>query len=331
MKKAIELNPKSPGADNKKPEKEEVPKPKLGMNKPVIGPSAIKKPNPKMNTPMGPKRMAFISALKNMAAKPGSGATMKSMIVKTLMEAVMKKAHGDKRDHPKIELFHEGKYMATTTWAPTLKHAKEAFIKKNPELDPQKVTASFKDAKKSLFTEEDLIGKPEEIKKSTVDADAAKLYKKSCDEPVAKADLVAGSKVDEMFKGWFIRQPEEMDTTKRGSKIVGYAKSGKPRLLSSFVNKAPAMSEQAHKMSQSAYGMGGQYRGADAHHDAMKAHLSAAFHQHLAGNSSDAHDHMNRAKEHQDHIGEDKVHGKNKWAERFSDTASYVGWPKKKD
>src|SRR5208282_75208 len=38
-------------------------------------------------------------------------------------EARRHPAYGDKRDYPKIEIFVDGKYVATTTWARTIKQA----------------------------------------------------------------------------------------------------------------------------------------------------------------------------------------------------------------
>lgn len=304
MKKALSLDPKAP--------KEGEAKKKVA---PVIGPSPILAaaakakgatkgplaPTPKMKPVMPKKPVGMTRSLVD----------YKDALKKAIMEKVMKTLKKADCPAPPVEI--------------------PAPVEKADEVETEeeKKKREEEEAKKSLFSEADLMGETKEIKKSTIDEDASKLYKKSCDEPVSKSDLAAGAQIDAMFKGWFIRQPEEMETTKRGSKIVGHSASGKPRLLSSFVNRTPAVVAQAHKASQSAYGLGGQVRGADAHHDAMKAHLSAAFHSHLSGDSSQAHDHMEMAKEHLDHIGEDKVRGKNKWQERFNDTASYVGWPKK--
>lgn len=36
--------------------------------------------------------------------------------------------YGIKRDYPKIDLYFKGKYVCSTTWAKTLKIAKDAFI-----------------------------------------------------------------------------------------------------------------------------------------------------------------------------------------------------------
>ena len=51
------------------------------------------------------------------------------------------RAYGDKRDYPKIELYYSGVYKGTTTWARTVREAKEKFIERHPDLDPWKVFA----------------------------------------------------------------------------------------------------------------------------------------------------------------------------------------------
>ena len=42
-------------------------------------------------------------------------------------------AYGDKRDYAKIEIYVDGEYFRTTTWAKSLKVAKEKFLESNPE------------------------------------------------------------------------------------------------------------------------------------------------------------------------------------------------------
>lgn len=39
--------------------------------------------------------------------------------------------YGDKRDYPKIDVYVNGQYECTTTWAKTCKEAKEKFIDAN--------------------------------------------------------------------------------------------------------------------------------------------------------------------------------------------------------
>ena len=51
------------------------------------------------------------------------------------------RSYGNKRDYPKIELFYDGDYKSTTTWARTLKEAKQHFIKAHPNLEPSLVKA----------------------------------------------------------------------------------------------------------------------------------------------------------------------------------------------
>lgn len=57
-------------------------------------------------------------------------------------------SYGDKRDYPKIELYYDGEYKGTTTWARTCREAKEKFIQAHPRIggymhpiDPSKVKA----------------------------------------------------------------------------------------------------------------------------------------------------------------------------------------------
>ncbi len=351
----ISLTPKKPKVEEDKDKKPDANKPAAGpspilANKPkkVIGPNDIPKMKPpSMKTPGDQKARAGALAMYAGFVNTGlkrSDSDLKDLFKKAIMERVMKKGYSTTAIDPQkalsmssgwtVETASDEKHIGNNSWRKDVVgadlHENENTIffklKGGGFVEANKPAKKCEDAKKSLFSEEDLIGKPEEIKKSNIDQDASRLYKKSPDEPVAKSDAYAGTKVDEMFKGWFIRQPEEMETTKRGKKIVGTSASGKPRLLSSFVNRAPAVSAQAHKASELANGPWGN---TDRHHDAMKVHLSAAFHAHLAGNSDIAHEHMDIAKEHQDAIGDEKIHGKAKWQERFGDTASYVGWPKK--
>jgi hypothetical protein len=53
-------------------------------------------------------------------------------------------AYGDKRNFPKIEIFVDGEYKATTTWAKTCKEAKEKFLEQNPNISASQVKCSFK-------------------------------------------------------------------------------------------------------------------------------------------------------------------------------------------
>ena len=57
-----------------------------------------------------------------------------------LEEARRQPAHGDKHDYPKIDLFVDGSYAFTTTWARTIKQAIDQYVAKSG-LDPRRVTA----------------------------------------------------------------------------------------------------------------------------------------------------------------------------------------------
>jgi hypothetical protein len=52
-------------------------------------------------------------------------------------------AYGEKRDYRPIELYHDGRYIGTTTWAISLKQAKEQLLKRYPYFDEDKITAHF--------------------------------------------------------------------------------------------------------------------------------------------------------------------------------------------
>jgi hypothetical protein len=52
------------------------------------------------------------------------------------------KALGIRTDYPKIEIFVDGVYKATTTWAPTLRKAKESFVEQF-NLKPSQVQVSY--------------------------------------------------------------------------------------------------------------------------------------------------------------------------------------------
>lgn len=53
-------------------------------------------------------------------------------------------AYGDKRDYPKIDIFENGKYVATTTWAKTCKEAEEKYKEKHPDAKNVKARRSEK-------------------------------------------------------------------------------------------------------------------------------------------------------------------------------------------
>jgi hypothetical protein len=52
-------------------------------------------------------------------------------------------AYGDKRDYPKIEIFVDGLYRATTSWAKTCREAVEHYRTNHPEDADKKVLAFF--------------------------------------------------------------------------------------------------------------------------------------------------------------------------------------------
>lgn len=52
-------------------------------------------------------------------------------------------AYGDKRDYPKIDLYVNGIYRASTTWAKTCKEAVARYEEANPQLCRDTVTAYF--------------------------------------------------------------------------------------------------------------------------------------------------------------------------------------------
>ncbi len=49
--------------------------------------------------------------------------------------------YGDKRDFPKIDIYFMGSYQCSTTWARTLKQAKESFMNKSGLKDKSIVKA----------------------------------------------------------------------------------------------------------------------------------------------------------------------------------------------
>ena len=55
--------------------------------------------------------------------------------------------YGNKRDYKKIEIFHKGKYVATTSWAKTAKEAKERYLRAHPEHHASDIMTDFKPLK----------------------------------------------------------------------------------------------------------------------------------------------------------------------------------------
>lgn len=57
--------------------------------------------------------------------------------------------YGDRRDYGKIDVFVNGKYRCTTSWASTLREAKEKYLEANPEVVPEVVEVRYADAETS--------------------------------------------------------------------------------------------------------------------------------------------------------------------------------------
>jgi len=51
--------------------------------------------------------------------------------------------HGDKRDYPKIWIFANGRFLATTTWSKTCREAVAHWHDANGSAGDGKITASF--------------------------------------------------------------------------------------------------------------------------------------------------------------------------------------------
>lgn len=52
-----------------------------------------------------------------------------------------------KTNNPKIDIYVDGVYRSTTTWARTCRIAKERFLNAYPDIDPAKVKANFQERK----------------------------------------------------------------------------------------------------------------------------------------------------------------------------------------
>jgi hypothetical protein len=68
-------------------------------------------------------------------------------VVHKAVDEKTKDDYGDNRDNKKIEIFVNGKYEATTTWAKTCQEAKQKYLEKNKDVDPSSVKCSFADSK----------------------------------------------------------------------------------------------------------------------------------------------------------------------------------------
>jgi hypothetical protein len=57
----------------------------------------------------------------------------------SFLGTTLNEAYGDRRDYPKLHIFVNGEYLATTTWAKNKKEAKDNYLEKNPKTDPNTV------------------------------------------------------------------------------------------------------------------------------------------------------------------------------------------------
>ena len=51
--------------------------------------------------------------------------------------------YGDKRDYRKIDLFYDGTYICSTTWARTCREAKAVLLENNGSYGNQKIVQLF--------------------------------------------------------------------------------------------------------------------------------------------------------------------------------------------
>jgi hypothetical protein len=51
--------------------------------------------------------------------------------------------YGDKKDYHKIDIFVDGLYDCSTTWAASLVIAKEQFLKAHSEVSPDQIKVSY--------------------------------------------------------------------------------------------------------------------------------------------------------------------------------------------
>ena len=61
------------------------------------------------------------------------------------LDKMLIEAYGDKRDYKKIDIYVDGKYEVSTTWAKNCKEAIEKYKAENP--DDKDVKAFFSDKK----------------------------------------------------------------------------------------------------------------------------------------------------------------------------------------
>lgn len=59
--------------------------------------------------------------------------------VRQLVRKMIKEEYGDKRDYPKLHIMVDGEYKGTTTWSKNKKEAKDKYLEKNKNIDPNKV------------------------------------------------------------------------------------------------------------------------------------------------------------------------------------------------
>ena len=61
--------------------------------------------------------------------------------------------YGDRRDFGRIDVYVGGKYRCTTTWASSLKEAKDRFLEHHPEEIPETVEVQYADNDANKNTE----------------------------------------------------------------------------------------------------------------------------------------------------------------------------------
>ena len=55
----------------------------------------------------------------------------------------MNNIHGDKRDYPKIDIYVNGQYACSTTWAKTLKEAIQKYMNTKGFIPRNKIKAKY--------------------------------------------------------------------------------------------------------------------------------------------------------------------------------------------
>lgn len=86
-------------------------------------------------------------APKNMELKGERLCKCKRLVLKRNIktEPVVEEVYGNKRDYPKQDIYVDGKYVATTTWAKTSKEAKQKYLEKHPQIDPTQISVKIQE------------------------------------------------------------------------------------------------------------------------------------------------------------------------------------------